>query len=498
MIPRLKQILRIVFIAAESLPWVKEGGLGDVMGSLPKALHARDHEVLSILPLYKSIDRKAHRLKELTTIHVRFMGQDHESKVFEATYPGSDCRALFIEHPFYFGRDGTYGDPVSGAPWPDDDERWCFFQCAALELLASTQLAPDIIVCADWHTALVPALLRIRYAEDRYLERARSVLALHNLGYHGLFPKATIAKLGLPSKLIFPLSPFEFYGQLNSLKAGICFADEVITVSPSYAEEIQTERFGHGLDGVLREHRKRLTGVLNGIDEKIWTPARDPHLEQGFSIGRLSRKTPNRAALLKKFGLDADFEGPVASMVTRLTGQKGMHLLSGCIDQLMKRDFKLLILGSGEPQFEAFLKDVAKRNKDRMAVHIGYSESLAHQVYAGSDFFLMPSQYEPCGLSQMYAMRYGTPPIVHAVGGLKDTVKNWIDDPEEATGFTFDTHTAEAFMEVVDQALSLWKKPLLWRKMQRNGMRQDFSWKRSAGIYEGIFRKLRALPHFGG
>jgi starch synthase len=494
---RLKQVLRIVFIAAEALPWVKEGGLGDVLGSLPPALHARDHDVITILPLYGNIDRDAHRLEELTTVHVRFLGQDYKTKIFQATYPKSDCRALFIEQPYYYDRGAVYNDPATGKPWPDDDERWCFFQRAALELLASTQLAPDIIVCADWQTALIPALLRIRYAEDRHLERARSVLSLHNMGYHGLFPEETITKLGLPSELIFPLSPFEFYGQLNSLKAGICFADEVITVSPNYAKEICTETFGHGLEGVLRDHGERLTGILNGIDEKLWTPARDPNLVQPFSIGRLNRKSPNKAALLERFGLDPSYKGPVASMVTRLTGQKGMNLLSGCIDRLMKREFKLLILGTGEPQFESFLKDIAERNPDRMSVQIGYSEELAHQVYAGSDLFLMPSQYEPCGLSQMYAMRYGTPPVVHSTGGLKDTVKNWMDDPEEATGFCFEGYTADAFLEALDHALSLWKKPVLWRKMQRNGMRQDFSWKRSAEQYEEIFRRLRNLPHWG-
>lgn len=492
-----KSVLRIVFVAAESLPWVKTGGLGDVMGALPPALFERGHEVVSILPLFDAVDREEARLNLLTTIDVRFLGNEFRTRIFEAPYLRSECQALFIENQYYFERKGIYDDPATGQPYPDDDERWVFFQLAVLELLKQTGMGPDILVCSDWQTALLPALLRIRLSEDKLLQRTRSVLAVHNLGYQGIFPAETLAKTGLPRELLFPLSPFEFYGQLNFMKAGLSFADEVVTVSPSYAREITTPELGQGLDGVLRQHGDRVQGILNGIDTHLWNPARDPLIAEPFSITKLAKKAANRPALLASFGLSPDFDGPVLGMVTRLTGQKGLNILAGCLDRLLQRDLRLVVLGTGEKQFEQFLGDVAQRNPERMAVKIGYSEDLAHRVFAGSDVFLMPSRYEPCGLSQMYAMRYGSLPVVHSTGGLKDTVIPFLEDADRATGFAFTNYNAEALLEAIDVALSAWRLPRTWKRLQKNAMKQDFSWELSAKRYEELFFAVRSRPHWG-
>lgn len=490
-------VLRIVFVAAESLPWVKTGGLGDVMGALPPALFERGHEVVSILPLYDSVDRDEGRLSLLATIDVRFLGNDFPTRIFEAPYPRSECRALFVENQYYFERNGIYDDPATGSPYPDDDERWLFFQLAVLELLKQTGMGPDLLVCSDWQTALLPALLRIRLSEDKLLQKTRSVLAIHNLGYQGVFPAESLPKAGLPRELMFPLSPFEFYGQLNLMKAGLSFADEIVTVSPSYAAEIATPEMGQGLDGVLRQHGDRVTGILNGIDTHLWNPARDPLIAESFSLAKLQKKAANRPELLSRFGLPTDFEGPVLGMVTRLTGQKGLNILAGCLDRLLQRDVKLVVLGSGEKQFERFLADVAAQNPERMAVRLGYSEELAHQVFAGCDVFLMPSRYEPCGLSQMYAMRYGALPVVHATGGLKDTVTPFLDDADRATGFAFSHYNAEALLEAIDVALSAWRMPRTWKRLQKNAMKQDFSWELSAKRYEELFQAVKARPRWG-
>lgn len=492
-----RSVLRIVFVGAEAVPWIKSGGLGDVLGALPRELFALGHEVATVLPLFSAVDRDEAGLEHLATIQVRFLGNEFPTRIYAASYPRSECRALFIENQYYFERSGIYDDPATGRPWPDDDERWFFFQSALLELVRQTDMRPDLLVCADWHTALVPALMRIRHQEDRRLSQTRSVLSLHNLGYQGVLPAESLTKLGLPRELLFPLSPFEFYGQLNCLKAGISFADEVVTVSPTYAREICTAELGHGLDGVLRQHGERVSGILNGIDTETWNPATDPLLDETFTPARLGRKAGNRPRLLKEFGLDPHFGGPVLAMVTRLTGQKGMNVLAGCVDRLLQRELRFLILGTGEPQFEKFLADVAAAHPERMSVRVGYSEALAHLVYAGADFFLMPSRYEPCGLSQMYAMRYGALPIVHATGGLKDTVVPFLEDAEGATGFAFSDYHAEALLEAVDTALSAWRNPRTMRRLQKNAMKQDFSWEHSARLYEELFYQVREHSRWG-
>ncbi len=487
---------RVVFVSAESLPWIKTGGLGDVAGSLPPALHALGTEIVSVLPLYGRIDREAAGMRLLTTIHVNYLGNDFPTRIFEADYPGESCRALFIENQYYFEREGIYVDPHSGRPYADDDERWFFFQSAVMELLRQTGAIPDILFCNDWHTAMLPALLRIRYSNDQELAGVRTLIGIHNLGYQGIFPASSITKLQMPQELMFSMSPFEYFGHLNCLKAGISFADEIVTVSPTYSEEIRTPELGHGLDGVLRQYEERLTGILNGIDTTAWNPSRDKLIPANYSIGRMQQKADNRAPLLEAFGLQDD-GSPILGMVSRLTEQKGLDLIAGCIDRILSRRVKLVILGSGDPHHEAFLRDVARRHSSCMGLQIGYNEELAHLMFAGSDIFLMPSHYEPCGLSQMYAMLYGTPPIVHHTGGLRDTVLAFRDSADEATGFAFDEYQPEELLEAIDVALAAMRKPQTWKRIQRNGMSRDFSWKHAAVEYLQLFESICQRPRPG-
>ncbi|MCB9472937.1 MAG: glycogen synthase GlgA [Candidatus Delongbacteria bacterium] len=482
--------LSLLFAASEATPWVKSGGLGDVMGALPAALADLDQDVTLVLPLYGNIDREAAGLKPLTRITVPFLGNTFPTSVYTCVPHGGRVRVLFLENQYYFERDSVYTDLATGEGWHDNDERFFFFQLAIVQLLLEGVVEPDVLVLSDWHTSMLPALIRIRYRQHPGLQQIKLVLGLHNLGYQGVFPAEAIDKLGLSRDLLFPMGPFEFYGKLNCLKAGISMSDRIITVSPGYAEEILGSEQGCGLDGVLRQHRDRLHGVLNGIDTQVWNPGEDRWLPYPFTAQKLDRKSRNRVELLREFGLDPEFPGPVIGIVSRLTDQKGIKILAGCLDRILSRDLKMVVLGSGEKVFEQFLLDSARANPGRLGVRIAYSEPLAHLVEGGADMFLMPSLYEPCGLNQMYSMTYGTLPIVRHTGGLKNTVIDFLENADKATGFHFYNYNAAELLEAVDLALAAWKKPKVWRRLQRNGMKQDFSWRNSASEYLRVFREL--------
>ncbi len=482
----------LLFVCAESAPWVKQGGLGDVMGALPAALAALGPEVSVVLPLYSAIDREKAQLKPLAEIPVEFLGNSFPTRIFTCLLPGGKGRALFIENQYYFERQGVYTDPASGEGWPDEDERYFFFQLAVARLLEDGLVEPELVVCADWQAAMLPALLRIRYRENERLSRMKLVMSLHNLGYQGVFPAESIDKLELSRELLFPLGSFEYYGQLNCLKAGISLSDRIITVSPTYAREILDSEQGAGLDGVLRQHQDRLSGILNGIDTTTWNPSKDPHLAATYNANKLNRKSLNRRAVLEAFGMNGDFEGPVIGIVSRLTDQKGLKILAGCLDRILSRDMKMIILGTGDKTIERFLSDASRNHPDSLGVRIEYNEGIAHLVEAGADMFLMPSLYEPCGLNQMYSMAYGTLPIVRETGGLKDTVIDFLENADKATGFSFKGYNAAELLDAVDLALSAWKKPRVWRRMQKNAMKLDFSWQSSAERYMEAFRGLLA------
>ncbi len=478
---------KILFVASEAHPLVKTGGLGDVAGSLPVALQSLRADVRLLLPGYRDAMAHAGRLKPVATLAIPGLGSP--VKILEGKLPGTSVVTWLVDFPPAYDRPGNpYLDP-RGQPWTDNAMRYTLLAHVSTALaLGCTELKwhPDVVHCHDWQTGLVPVLLA------REKSRPATLFTIHNLSYQGLFPYQTFTALALPHELWSP-EALEFHGQMSFMKGGLMFADRLTTVSPAYAREIQTPEFGDGLDDLLRHRATRLTGILNGIDDSEWDPARDAFISQPYSWRQPRNKIANKLALQKEFGLPQDTATPLIGMVGRLVQQKGIDLVLDTLSGLMHRPLQLVVLGSGEAGFEDALRQQATRYADRLAVRVGYDEGLAHRIEAGSDMFLMPSRFEPCGLNQIYSLRYGTVPIVRRVGGLADTV---VDATEEnignrkATGIAFQEAHAGALLGAVDRALALWKDTDRWERIMHTGMRQDFSWRRRAVEYLELYRCL--------
>ena len=473
--------MEILFVASEVAPWSKTGGLGDVAAALPRALAARGHAVTVVSPRYGSIDPRAAGFTRKEGV-LRIRGEATAAWVRRG-------RPTFwlVEHERLFGsRRGIYGE--GGRDFADNAERFTFLSRAALALPGATGMRPRIVHANDWQTGLVPFLLRREHAEDPHLAGARTVFTIHNLAYQGVFPKDVVPHLGLPWD-VFRFEAMEFYDQLSFVKAGLVFADALTTVSPTYAREIRTHQSGGGLDALLRERAVDLHGILNGIDVAEWDPATDPHLPARFSARALAGKARCKAALQREAGLPVRPEVPLIAMISRLVEQKGIDLLVAALPELLPRDAQLVLLGGGEASLEQVLVQAAAARRDRMAVRIGFDEGLAHRIEAGADVFLMPSRFEPCGLNQMYSLRYGTVPVVRAVGGLEDTVEDY-DGWNAGTGFKFRDYTPAALSLAVRRALELHRDRRAWRALMARGMAEDFSWERSAASYEALYRTL--------
>ena len=474
--------MEILFVASEVAPWSKTGGLGDVAGALPRALAARGHAVSVVTPRYGSIDpRKAGLVRREGAVRIR--GEEATLWVKKGT-----PTFYFVEHERLFGsRTGLYGD--AGKDYPDNAERFVFLCRAALALPAATGARPQIVHANDWQTGLVPFLLRHEHGQDPALASAKTVYTIHNLAYQGVFPKQVVPHLGLPWD-VFRHEAMEFYDQVSFMKAGLVFADALTTVSPTYAREILTPHGGHSLDPVLRQRQRDLHGILNGIDVAEWDPATDPHLPAHYSARAPAGKARCKAALLRELGLPERLETPLVAVVSRLAEQKGIDLVAAAVPDLLARDARLAVLGSGMPAYEEALARAARERPDRMAVRLGFDEGLAHRIEAGADVFLMPSRFEPCGLNQMYSLRYGTVPVVRAVGGLDDTVEDY-DGWNRGTGFKFREYSPPALLLAVRRALETFRDRRAWRGLVARGMAQDFSWGRSAETYEQLYRSLR-------
>lgn len=478
---------KILFVASEAHPLIKTGGLGDIVGSLPVALASLKTDIRLLLPAYRDAVARAEKLSPVAELHVS--GIPEPVRLLEGRLPGTQLITWFVDYPPAFGRAGNPYLDSHGLPWIDNASRFALFARAAVPLAlgrAGLNWQPDLVHCHDWQTGLVPALL----AQEK--NRPASIFTIHNLSYQGLFPYRTFTELDLPASL-WSFEALEFHGQLSFIKGGLVFADWLTTVSPTYASEIQTPEFGSGLDGLLRHRSDRLTGILNGIDGKVWNPAHDPFLFRRYSARRPQDKHPNKSVLQREFGLPAQPETPLIGMVGRLVQQKGIDLVIETLPGIMHRPVQFVVLGNGENGYEEALRAQAQRYPGRLAVRIGYDERLAHLIEAGADMFLMPSRFEPCGLNQLYSMRYGTIPIVRRVGGLADTV---IDATEEnlkkgnATGIVFEEARASQLMDAVDRALVLQKNPDHWQKLMLTGMREDFSWHRRAAQYLRLYRHL--------
>lgn len=480
---------KILFAASEVAPVIKTGGLGDVAASLPAALQARGHDVRQILPAYRAVKRTLEDMRSVTELTVP--GQPQPVRLLEGTLP-SGVAAYFVDAPWLFDRPGGPYVNEAGHDWPDNAERFGTFCRACVEVAqdrAALDWQPDVVHSHDWQSALVPALL----AEETH--RPGTVFTIHNLAYQGVFGWPQFQTLGLPDRLWSP-DALEFYGNFSFIKGGLVFADYLTTVSPTYAREIRTPAFGHGLEGLLEFRSDRLTGILNGVDYELWDPRHDGYLAAPYGPDTLKQKVRNKTALQERLGLTPDAETPLLGMIGRLTYQKGFDLLVENLETLMAQQVQVALLGAGDAAIEQALHDAARRWPQRIGVHIGFDERLAHLIEGGADIFLMPSRFEPCGLNQIYSLRYGTPPVVRRTGGLADTVVDASDanlKAGTATGFQFEAASAEALLGAVQRALTLMERPRKWRSLQKHGMAQDFSWDRSAAEYLALYEQARAV-----
>lgn len=484
--------MKIAFIASEMEPFAKTGGLADVTGCLAAEIQALGHEVAAFIPRYKNIDIQKRGLKMIADdIEVQLGGDKVRGGVL-ALGLKTGVTVYFIDQPDFFNREFFYG--TSTGDYHDNDRRFTFFQRAALEAMKRVAFKPDVIHCHDWQTGLVPVYLKTVYAQDSFFSKTKSVFTIHNLGYQGNFPPDSVPITGLGWEH-FRLERLEFYGKISFLKGGLVDADSLTTVSERYAQEIQGKEFGCGMEGVLARVKGHLHGVLNGIDVKEWNPETDNELVKKFSLKDLSGKAVNKAALQKENGLTVDPKALLIGVVTRLVEQKGLDILIPAMESLKDTNVQFLILGTGEEKYHHALRDLSKRNKGRICAHITFDAQLAKRIYAGSDAFLMPSYYEPCGLGQMIALRFGSIPIVRATGGLADTVQEFDFKNEKGNGFLFQEYKTEALKEAIERAAAIFKNEKKWQELVKNAMESDFSWTASAKKYEQIYQatKKRAL-----
>jgi starch synthase len=490
--------MKILFASSEVVPFAKTGGLADVSGALPRQIAELGHDIRVILPKYGSIPDakfKLHDVGRLRNIEVPVGDEIHQISVKSAAIPDSKVQAYFVEDADYFGRDGLYTDAKSGEGYPDNDARFILFSRAALEIAKRLFWPPDIIHCNDWQTALIPLYLKTLYAEDEFFQNTRTLLSIHNLGYQGVFPPDVLGKAGLPDSLFYSMSPVEFYNSFSFLKSGISYSDLINTVSETYAREIQSDpEYGAGLEGVLRVRHQDLFGILNGIDDRDWNPALDDLIPFKFSPRDLSGKEENKKALLQQCGLKFDRQTPVIGIISRLADQKGFDLIAAVLDTLASLKMQMVVLGTGDEKYHQLFRDAAARFPQKFSIHLTFNNQLAHLIEAGSDLFLMPSRYEPCGLNQMYSFMYGAVPIVRATGGLADTVIDVDLHPPTGTGFVFKPYDAAQMLDAIKRALRHFEDREAWRALQLRGMSQDFSWRKSAKRYIEIYELALKKP----
>ena len=477
-------------------PLVKIGGLADMVGALAFEQARAGHRVVVALPAYSAVTLPAGWTRRPLGARDVPWGMGREPAHFElASGPGSP-QVLLVEHTGgrrFFQRAGVYDDPRTGEGYPDGGERFLFFSRAALEGIKLLGERFDVVHAHDHQAAWVPCFLRTHDAHDPAFAGAASVLTIHNLGYQGIHDAWVLGLAGFGLELFYPGSPFEFWGRVNNLKVGLSFADALTTVSPRYAHEIQENgEFGFGLEGVLRRRGEDLHGILNGIDVETWNPATDPHLPRAYDRERLEPKAANREALRIECGFPTAPDWPIVGMISRLVEQKGFDLIEPAAAELARLEARFVVLGSGPPRYQELLRRLARARPERLCFREGYDEPLAHRIEGGADLYLMPSRYEPCGLNQMYSLRYGTVPVVRATGGLADTVTEFDPMSGRGTGFRFERFDAGEMVAALRRALSIQRQGELWRALQRNGMGADFSWKASAGRYERLYRDTRA------
>jgi starch synthase len=478
--------MHIAFAASEGVPFSKTGGLADVVGALPRALAALGHQVSVFLPRY----RQTRLIDPATAVRSITIPFDDKYRFASVVGGGSQggVRFYFIEYPPYFDRDALYGS--AAGDYPDNAERFALFSRAVIE---ATKIlgVPQIFHCHDWQSALIPVLLRTVYDEDPAFQEVGTVFTIHNMGYQGLFPPDTLPLLMLPWDL-FTISKMEFFGQVNFLKGALTYSDFVTTVSRKYSQEIQTAEYGFGLEGVLRGRASTVTGILNGVDYEEWSPQTDKFAAARYSIQDLSAKAKCKQDLLAAFGMaKADPKLPVIGIVSRFAAQKGFDLIAQIADRLAREEMIIVALGAGDKVYEELFQRLNKQFPGKIAVKVAYDNAIAHKIEAGADMFLMPSRYEPCGLNQIYSLKYGTVPIVRATGGLDDTIESWDARTGKGTGFKFSEYNGESLLLTIRQALQAYRDPTSWQVLMRNGMNRDFSWNASAREYGKIYERVK-------
>jgi starch synthase len=492
--------LAVVMFAVEATPFAKVGGLGDVVGALPGALAKAGARATIVIPGYRMIDARKHNIRRCRAIpgyDIQIGTVWEHAEIFHTRLQGPEVEVYLIGSHRYFDRDGVYDDPATKEGYPDNMERFVFFMKSGIELLRRLRLHADIIHCHDSHTALIPGILKVNHRNDPYFARMGTLLTIHNLAHQGIYPKESLMYAGIDPGYFHPGSPFEYWGQVNFMKAGIEFADRVNTVSRTYSAEIQRDyEFGMGLEGVLRNRGDDLSGIVNGINYEEWNPEKDPLIPFHFSKSDLSGKAKCKEQLLRSFGMPFTADRvPLIGIVSRLADQKGFDLIAGAIEELASLKLQMVILGMGQMRYHDLLSQLSQRYPEKFGVRLAYDNSLAHLIEAGCDLFLMPSKFEPCGLNQLYSLRYGTIPIVRAVGGLADTVFDYNNEAGEGTGFRFSGYTSQQLMSAVRRALTVYADPIRWRDLCVRAMSQDWSWEHSAIEYIKLYRRIRDMHH---
>jgi starch synthase len=484
--------MKIAIVASEAAPFAKTGGLADVAGALPKALAALGHEPVLIMPLYRSVRANGALLGEVARIAVPLHGRTVQARVMRGEVPGSRAPVLFLEHEAYYDRERLYN--CGGEDYLDNCERFAFLSRGAIEATLALGFDAEVFHLHDWQTALVAPYLRLLYDDDEVLRRAGTVLTVHNMAHQGIFWHWDMKLIGIDWRHYNPRE-FEFWGKMSLLKAGMVYADALSTVSPTYAREILQPEFGYGLSGVVDDRREVLHGVVNGIDEKVWDPATDAWLPARYSAGAPAGKATCKRALLRRAGLPQS-KAPLAGIVSRFAYQKGLDLAAHALPQVMeKHGLQCVVLGDGDDGVRRMFEGLAARHPDRLRVFTGLDEKLAHLITAGADLVLVPSRYEPCGLTQLYGLRYGSVPVVRATGGLADTVTDCTPETlaaGTATGFSFAEATTESLAQALDRACALYRNAASWRRLVRAGMEQDWSWDASARRYLDLYAEARA------
>src|SRR4030042_2674906 len=480
--------MKVLFLSPEVVPVAKSGGLGDVAGSLPLSLKRLKVDVRIAMPFYRVVMEGNFKKRSIIKDLVVPLGAEKlNANIFETLL--EDIPVYLIERDDMYDRPYLYGN--KRGDFYDTIERFSFFSHAALRLSEDLGFTPDIIHCNDWQTGIVPALLKGPYKTSRSLSNSSSLFTIHNMGYQGIFPREKLPITGLPEAGFFHPEGLEYWGKISLLKAGIVYSDAITTVSPTYAMEIQTPEYGMGMEGILRRRSGSLYGILNGVDYNEWDPSRDHHLASYYSKKSISGKVMCKEALIKEMDLDPSVINlPLLGLISRLDSQKGLDILVKILDNVLNLDIGMVLLGSGDEGIQNAFRKAAERHKGRIAIYIGFNESLAHRIMAGIDLILIPSRYEPWGLTQMYALRYGTVPLVRATGGLNDTVEPFDEKTIKGNGFKFVPYDAKALLDKIELAIRIFRDKKVWKQLMVNGMSADFSWDISAKAYVGLYRSI--------